>query len=122
MKKILVADDEDNIRELVLVSLEDEGYDIFEAADGNEAIAKAKEIKPDLIILDVMMPGKIGYDVCEELKKDPTTSRAFVIFLSARGSPLAERTGKLRGGDDYMTKPFEPGELRDKVKKALKLS
>lgn len=120
-KKILIADDEDNIRELVMISLEDEGFSLYEAVDGNEAVRKAKEIKPDLVILDVMMPGKIGYDVCEEIKSNPETSQTFVIFLSARGNPLAERTGKSKGGDDYMTKPFEPEELRRKVRAALKI-
>jgi len=118
-KKILIADDEDNIRKLVRVSLEDEGYDLFEARDGNEAVAKAKELKPDLIILDVMMPGKIGYQVCEELKQAPETSRIFVVFLSARGKPLSEMTGKMIGGNEFIAKPFDPSELRARVKKAL---
>ena len=120
-KKILIADDEDNIRELVRVSLEDEGFELYEARDGNEAVEKARQIKPDLIVLDVMMPGKVGYQVCEELKSDPATSHVFVLFLSARGRPVAEMTGKMTGGDEFMIKPFEPAELRQKVRKGLGL-
>ncbi len=120
-KKILIADDEENIRELVWVSLEDEGFEIHEAVNGDEALSKARELKPDIIILDVMMPGKTGYEVCEELKRDPDTSDIFVLFLSARGSFISEQTGKIKGGNEYMVKPFEPAELRKKVKNALGL-
>jgi len=120
-KKILIADDEDNVRELVLVSLEDEGYEIHEASDWEEAVAKARELKPDLIVLDVMMPGKTGYEVCEELRNDPDMKDVYILFLSARGSAVSEMTGKMKGGDAYMVKPFEPAELRKKVKEALKL-
>jgi len=118
-KKILIVDDEEQLRELVVVTLEDEGYELHEAADGNEAVEVAKEVKPDLVILDVMMPGKVGYQVCEEIKADPETEHAYVIFLSARGRALSEMTGKKKGGDAFMTKPFEPRELLDMVKKAL---
>jgi len=120
-KKVLLVDDEDNIRELLRVALEDEDLDLYEAADGIEALAKAREIKPDLIVLDVMMPGMVGYKVCEQLKSDPETKDVYVLFLTARGSPLAEMTGKLKGGDAYMTKPFDPMELTDHVLKALGL-
>jgi len=119
MPRILIADDAENIRELVRVSLEDEGYEIFEASDGNDALEKARKLKPDMVILDVMMPGKTGYVVCEELKADPATKHIFVLFMTARGSPLAQATANQRGGDGFMAKPFEPAQLRDKVKKAL---
>lgn len=118
-KKILIADDAENIRELVRVSLEDEGYELFEAKDGNEALAKARQLKPDLMILDVMMPGKTGYMVCEELKKEPATRGIFILFMTARGSPLAKTTADQSGADAYMTKPFEPSDLRERIKKAL---
>ena len=118
-KKVLIADDEDNIRELVKASLRREPIEIFEANDGKEALAKAKQIKPDLIILDVMMPGMVGYAVCEELKKHPDTKDIYVIFLTARGSSVSEITSKIQGGDEFMAKPFDPKELREKVKKAL---
>ena len=118
-KKILIVDDEKDIRELVRVSLEDEGFELHEAEDGEEAVSKAREIKPDLMVLDVMMPGKTGYEVCEELKSDPVTNNIFIIFLSARGTSASMRTGKSKGGDLFMTKPFEPDELLERVKKAL---
>ena len=120
-KKILIVDDEEDLRELVRVSIEDEGFDICEAGTGAEALAKAREFKPDLMILDVMIPDKTGYEVCEELKGDPETSGIYIIFLSARGTTASAKTGKTKGGDEYMTKPFEPDELLDRVKKALKL-
>jgi len=118
-KKILIADDEMNIRELVKASLKREQFELYEAEDGNEALQKARQIKPDLIVLDVMMPGKVGYEVCEELKSDPETKGIYIIFLTARGGSVAETTGKMQGGDAFMVKPFEPKELREKVRKAL---
>ena len=118
-KKILIVDDEDNVRELVRITLEDEGYELHETDNGDDAVAMAREIKPDLMVLDVMMPDKTGYEVCEELKNDPETSDIYVLFLSARGSSISEKTGKVKGGNEFMTKPFEPPELREKVKKAL---
>jgi len=120
-KRILIADDEPNIRNLVHIALEDEGFELFEAKDGPEAIEKARAIKPDLMILDVMMPGMIGYEVCEVIKKDPEVSHTIVFFLSSRVNPNAERAGKLTGGDYFMTKPFKPKELRTKVTELLKI-
>jgi len=120
-KKILIVDDEDNIRELVKASLKREGFELHEAMDGNDGLAKAKELKPDLVILDVMMPGKVGYEVCEELKKNPDTKDIYVIFLSSRTSPSSEESARMAGGDEWMYKPFEPKELRERVKKALGL-
>ena len=120
-KKILIADDDDNIRELVNMTLMDEGFEIHEACDGEEAINKAFEIKPDLVILDVMMPKKVGYKVCEEIKSNPETSHAYVIYITARGTSIAEKTGSTSGGDEFMVKPFEPMELRQRVKKALNM-
>jgi len=118
-KKILIADDDDNIRRLVKMTFMDEGFEIHEASDGDEAINKAREVKPDLVILDVMMPKKVGYEVCEEIKNDPETEHAYVIFITARGTSVAEKAGESSGGDDFMVKPFEPAELRERVKKAL---
>lgn len=118
-KKILIADDDENIRDLVTFSLEDEGFDLHQARDGEEALQMAKELKPDLMILDVMMPGKIGYEVCEELKKGEDTKGIYIILMSARGKSRIEMTGKMQGADDIMPKPFDPLELTDKVRKAL---
>lgn len=118
-KKILIADDEDNIRRLVRLSLEDDGYELFEARDGAEALAKARKIRPDLIVLDVMMPGMIGYRVCEEVKKGSDTGHAYVLFLSARDSKSSESACLDAGGDQLMTKPFDPDDLSERVKKIL---
>jgi DNA-binding response OmpR family regulator len=118
-KIILIADDDDNVRELVRISLEPGGYEIHEAVDGNQALKMALELKPDLMVLDIMMPGKVGYQVCEEVKKDPEAKKAFVILLSARGSAVARQTGAELGADAYMGKPFDPDELMKLVEKAL---
>ena len=118
-KKVLIADDEDNIRELVRFALEDEGFEIHEARDGDEAVTMARQTRPDLLVLDVMMPGKVGYQVCEELKQDPKTRGIFIILMSARGKSRVEPTGKMQGADDVISKPFDPLELNAKIKKAL---
>jgi len=120
-KKILVVDDEARIRKLVNLTLKDDGYEIQEAENGEKALRMAKEMKPDLVILDLMMPDKWGYDVCEELKSSPDTKNIVVIFLTARESRPSRKLGELKGGDDFMVKPFSPGELREKVKKHLGL-
>lgn len=121
MKKILIVDDESEVRDAVRLCIEDGGYEIHEAPDGKEGLARAKEIKPDLVILDLMMPDKWGYAVCEELKEDPETKHAAVLFLTGRKSPPSMKMGEIKGGDDYIVKPFEPDELRGKVKELLGL-
>lgn len=119
-RKILIADDDDNIRELIQLTLEDEGYEIHTAKNGKEAEKIAFEIRPDLIILDVMMPEKTGYEVCEELRKNPEIANSYIIFLSARGSPIAEKTGIIKGGNEFLVKPFDPEILKKKVNSILK--
>ena len=117
--KILIVDDEENIRTLVQMVLEKEGYELHEASSGTEALAKAKTIKPSVMILDVMMIGKSGYEVCEELRRDPETKDIYVIFLTARGSSISEITGKKKGGDDFLTKPFDSAVLKEKIRNAI---
>ena len=118
-KKILIADDDAHIRELISLTLEDDGYEIQEAQDGIEAVAKAKQLRPDLIIMDVMMPGKVGYVACAEIKQNPATKNAYVILLTARGTPVAKQTSQDCGADLFLTKPFEPKDLRERIKKIL---
>lgn len=120
-KKILVVDDDEKILELIKTTLqiEDSDYEIHVARDGKEAVKKAKETIPDLLILDIMMPGMSGYQVCKELKANPETKNAYVLFLSARGGEISEMTVDISGGDDFMTKPFDPKTLGMKVKQAL---
>jgi DNA-binding response OmpR family regulator len=120
-KKIMIVDDEEDIRELVRVTLEDDNYEMHEAENGKEALIKANEVKPDMVILDLMMPDKWGYAVCEELKRNPETKDTIVLFLTARGSSPSRRMGEFKGGDEYIVKPFNPGELREKVKRLLGL-
>jgi len=118
-KKVLIVDDEDMVRGLVKESLREEGYELHEAANGGEALEKAKLIKPDLVILDLMMPDKWGYLVCDELKKDPDTSGAVIMFLTARGSAPSKKMAEKSRGDDFMVKPFSPAALREKVNELL---
>lgn len=118
-KKILIADDDDNIRELVRVSLETGGYELHEATDGVQALDMALKLQPDLIVLDIMMPGKVGYEVCAEVKKNPETRHTRIILLSARGKPISLQTGQALGADAYLSKPFNPEELERTVKKLL---
>lgn len=119
-KKILIADDEDSIRELVRVTLEEEGYEIHEAVDGVEALAKVEAVVPDLVILDILMPGKVGYIVCREIKSSEETKHIHVLCLSSRSNVGAIETMKMFGADDFLAKPFEPRSLREKVKQALR--
>ena len=118
-KKILIADDEATVRDLVKLSLEHEGYEFFEAENGVEALQMAQALIPDLILLDVMMPGKIGYQVCSELKSDPATKKITIVFLTGRDNSLSLETVKESGGDDIVSKPFRPHELKARIRKLL---
>ena len=122
MKKIFIVDDEETARRLIRMSLEGEGYEFYEAEDGDVALSQALKLKPDLVILDLMMPSKWGYAVCDELKREPGTRTIPVLFLTARQSSLSKRMGQIKKGDAYLTKPFHPEELRDAVRKLLGLT
>jgi len=116
-EKILVVDDERNIVELVKYNLEKEGYDVVSAFDGLEAINLAKQERPDLIILDIMLPGQGGFDVCRTLRKE---SRVPIIMATAKGEEIDKILGLELGADDYVTKPFSPRELVARVKAILR--
>lgn len=118
-KKILVAEDEVHIRRLVKVILEPENYELFEAKDGKEALERVSEEMPDLIILDLMMPKIDGIEVCRQLKKNALTRKIPVIMLTAKREMADKVVGIRAGADDYLTKPFEPRELRVRVKTFL---
>src|SRR3954467_6533804 len=105
VKKILIADDEPDILEIIQFNLQTEGYDVVTAKNGNEAIEQAKKHLPDLIILDVMMPGKNGMDVCNILRLQPSFKETLIIFLSALSDEATEVRGLETGADDYLTKP-----------------
>lgn len=118
-KKILVVDDEPAIARLVRMSLDMEGFEVREAKDGEQALDMLAEWMPDLVVLDVMMPGMTGYDVCARLKKDSRALAVKVVFLTARGNLRDAQTGFEAGGDDYVVKPFDPDELLAKVRGML---
>jgi two-component system, OmpR family, alkaline phosphatase synthesis response regulator PhoP len=115
--KILVVDDEPRIRELVDVYLREEGYEVHAASDGPSGLAAARAYKPDLIILDVMLPGMDGIEVLTRLRRE---SDVYVILLTARSEETDKLVGLTVGADDYVTKPFSPRELVARVKAALR--
>src|SRR5947208_2238304 len=119
MTKILVIDDEAPIRLLCRVNLEAEGMDVIEAADGPSGVAKARDERPDVILLDVMMPGLDGWNVAQQLLEDDSTSGIPIIFLTARAEFRDRARGLDIGGVDYITKPFNPLELAPLVQRLL---
>ncbi|HEY3365621.1 MAG TPA: response regulator transcription factor [Symbiobacteriaceae bacterium] len=115
-RQVLVVDDEPNIRELCRLYLEQEGFTVEEAADGIEAVKKAQELRPAALVLDLMLPGKSGFDVCKEIRGLDIP----VIMLTARGEEVDKILGLELGADDYLTKPFSPRELVARVKAVLR--
>lgn len=115
VKKILIADDEPDILEIIQFNLQSEGYEVITAKNGDEAIDLAKKNQPDLIILDVMMPGKSGIEVCNILRLQPAFKDTLIIFLSALSDESSEVKGLESGADDYLTKPIRPKVLLSKV-------
>ena len=113
--KILIADDEPDILEIIQFNLQAEGYEVITAKNGDEAIEEAKKHLPDLIILDIMMPGKNGIDVCNILRMQPAFKETLIIFLSALSDESTEVRGLESGADDYLTKPISPKILVSKV-------
>jgi len=118
-QRILIADDDEHILEAIRVNLEVEGYEVHVAHDGDEALRQARALTPDLILLDVVMPGSDGVEVCRDLKADARTRDALVIFLTAKGATRDEAVGLIAGADDYIVKPFDPGDLLTRVKRVL---
>jgi two-component system alkaline phosphatase synthesis response regulator PhoP/two-component system response regulator VicR len=110
--RVLLVDDEPNIRRLIRVQLSGRGYEVLEAAEGREALEKVRSDRPDIVLLDVMMPELDGLQVLDILKGDPRTAEIVVVMLTARGSDDHIRHGWKRGADLYLTKPFNPEELR----------
>ena len=111
-------DDDPVILRLLQVNFRLEGYEVLTASRGDEALRVAKEQHPEVIVLDVMMPGIDGYEVCRQLKEDPDTAAAPVIFLSARAQDADRDRGYALGVVAYVTKPFDPGQLVDVVRRA----
>ncbi|QJP35884.1 response regulator transcription factor [Nonlabens sp. Ci31] len=118
--KILLVDDEPDILEIVAYNLKNEGYQVYTAENGEEALKKAKKKKPDLIILDVMMPVMDGIEACEKMRKLPELDGTVITFLTARGEDYSMIAGFDAGADDYITKPVKPRVLVSKVKSLLR--
>jgi two-component system, OmpR family, alkaline phosphatase synthesis response regulator PhoP len=114
-KQILIADDEPDILEIVSYNLEKEGYIVFTAKDGNEALEKARQLNPELIILDIMMPKKTGIEVCKILRGQPAFQETLIIFLTAMSDEASEIKGLETGADDYVNKPISPKVLTSRV-------
>lgn len=120
MKRILITEDQPDIRKLIHMTLEFEDYEIREAPDGVEGLRVAKEFQPDLMLLDVMMPGELdGLQVCRHVKADPATRHIKVVILSARGQVADRQAGKEAGADGYLIKPFSPLELIETLESML---
>jgi DNA-binding response OmpR family regulator len=116
-QKVLVVDDEQNIRDLASIYLQKEGFTVETAANGKEAMARFADVQPALVILDVMMPGMDGFEVCRELRRAHDVP---ILMLTARGDDVDKIVGLELGADDYMTKPFNPREMVARVKAILR--
>jgi two-component system phosphate regulon response regulator PhoB len=121
MKKILIVDDQVEVRELVEVTLEIGDYQILSAENGQQAVEIAQAEHPDIILLDIMMPGSDvdGLEACRRLKTDPATSDITIVLLSAKGQESDIEAGKVAGANDYFTKPFSPIALIEKVEQVM---
>ena len=120
MKRVLIVEDQSDIRKLIRMTLEFEAYEIHEASDGAFGLRMAQAVMPDLVLLDVMMPGELdGLQVCERLKTGATTKGIKVVLLTARGQARDREAGAAAGADDYLVKPFSPLQLIDTIERLL---
>ena len=122
MSKVLIVEDEANIRQLVKYNLEKESFQVIEAEDGLQGLRLAKAEKPDLVLLDLMLPQMDGLEVCRSLKGNQATAALPIIMLTAKSEEIDKVIGLELGADDYMTKPFSPRELVARVKAVLRRS
>ncbi len=120
MPKVLIVDDETHIVKIIAYKLRGAGYDIASAADGVEALEAVRADRPDLILLDIMMPRMDGYETLEHLKGDPATRDIPVFLLTVKSKEADRQRGWQLGCDDYITKPFSPGKLLERIEQALK--
>ncbi|MCB0103834.1 MAG: response regulator [Anaerolineales bacterium] len=116
MARILIAEDEPDIRELVAFTLRFAGHEVIPTSNGEEAYEKAQEIVPDLIMMDVRMPKMTGYDACRAMKQTPAIKDIPVVFLSAKGQDSEIQVGLEAGAEEYLLKPFAPDQLVERVK------
>lgn len=119
-EKVLVVDDEAHIVELISYNLINSGYDVITASNGNDAVKMARENKPSLVLLDLMLPGIDGFDVCKAIKGDKELKNTSIIMLTAKGEELDKILGLELGADDYITKPFSIRELLARIKAVLR--
>ncbi len=119
MAKILIAEDERDIRDLVAFTLRFAGHEVFAASNGEEAVELAPKVNPDLILMDVRMPRMTGYEACKILKADSDLKDIPVVFLSAKGQENEIQQGLDSGAEDYLLKPFAPDQLTSRVKMIL---
>jgi two-component system alkaline phosphatase synthesis response regulator PhoP len=120
--KILIVDDEKDIVDLVAYNLEKEGYETLKALDGEKALQLVRTKTPDLVVLDLMLPGILGLEVCKRIRKDPQTAAIPIIMLTAKGEEIDKILGLEVGADDYVTKPFSVKELQARIKAVLRRS
>ena len=116
---ILVIDDEPYILRSLSYLLSREGYAVETATNGEEGLQRVRSLQPPLVFLDIMMPNMNGYEVCEQVKQDPSLADTYVIMLSAKGQQIDRERGLLGGADEYMTKPFSPREVAGRVRAIL---
>ncbi|MCX7670423.1 MAG: response regulator [Anaerolineae bacterium] len=120
MKKILIVEDHADIRKLIRMTLEFENYEIHEAADGVFGLKMAQAIRPDMVLMDVMMPGELdGLQVCQRIKTDPALRHIHVVLLTARGQTKDREAGLQAGADNYLVKPFSPLQLIETIEQLL---
>ena len=120
MKRVLIVEDQADIRKLIRMTLEFEDYEIHEASDGVAGLRVAQELKPDLMLLDVMMPGELdGLQVCHRIKRDAATRDIRIVLLTARGQARDREVGREAGADEYLVKPFSPLQLIETIERLL---
>jgi DNA-binding response OmpR family regulator len=119
VKKILVIEDDPGTSRLVEYSLRHEGYEVIKAFNGLEGIRKATNEAPDLLILDVMLPGMDGFEICHRLREQESTSKLLILMFSAKAQEIDKNTGLKVGADDYLPKPAAPAEIVSRVGKLL---
>lgn len=117
--RVLVVEDEDNIALALDFLMTREGYDHSRVADGAEALPRIRATHPDLVLLDVMLPGASGYEICQGVRLDPNLADVKILMMTARGSSIERRKGLAIGADGFSTKPFELKELREEVRRLL---
>ena len=120
IKRILIVEDQTDIRKLIRMTLEFESYEIHEASGGAFGLQMASAVRPDLVLLDVMMPGEMdGLQVCQAIKSNPALASMKVVLLTARGQASDREAGKQAGADEYLVKPFSPLQLMETVERLM---